>query len=192
MAPRPRPTPTTTGRTDGTAPSEAAAPSTEKTDPTAPYRDKIKIDRNDLDTMLIEQPQHYADVAHQFALAISRRDRAKHVLDETRARIDNEERQLARDNEEKVTDSLLTARITVHPDVVQANKVRDQWARMAAIWEALKEAFEQRSYALKDLCALYHAGYWANSTGGGERRDASDRRYEDDKAAIARGRRGEG
>jgi len=184
LAPRPRP--------DAPAAAPAAPASAE--DPTLAFREKLKIDRDDLDTMLIEQPQHYADAAREFALAVSRRDRAKHVLDETRARVDAQERQMARDNEEKITDSLLTARITVHPDVVQANKARDNWARMAALWEALKEAFEQRSYALKDLCALYHAGYWANSAGGGARRGAEERAYADDRAAIARARRpgGEG
>jgi hypothetical protein len=56
-------------------------------------------------------------------------------------------------------------------------------------WEALKESYKQRSYAIGNLVDLYQDDYFGSATPGGSGgREASDRRAERNKEEMAKQR----
>lgn len=146
----------------------------------------LKIDKNDLDEAWIKHPDLTYKVGEQFALAISNRDALKLTIGEETAALDQQFRRQAAEAGEKVTETAIAKQIEGSQRMITLKQQYGQACYKADQWLALKEAFTQRSYALKYLVELYVAGYFASSSGGAHRRDATDRR-----AADARSQQGE-
>lgn len=150
---------------------------------------ELRIDKNSLDDALVEQPDFYYRVSKAYSLLLSRRDAAKSRLEEVRAEADGQIRNAANKTAEKVTETSITNRVLLSDDVREAIERLAAAQSEMSKWLMLREAFEQRSYALKDLSALYSAGYFTDRTGSSARRDAGDRKYEKDKEGLAQSRR---
>lgn len=114
----------------------------------------LKIDREDLDGAVSEQPELYYHVSLEAARAASRRDQAKDQLKVVEADLNQQVRKELLDAGEKVTEKGLEHMVTAHQD--RADAVADllNAAREAEEWQALKESFQQRSYMLRELAAL--------------------------------------
>lgn len=145
---------------------------------------RLRIDKFNLDTELVEQGDYYNQAAQSYADAVSYRDEAKAELSGIKSKLDLETRQRLTKAEEKFTEAGINARVITEPEYQNALNVQGAWEDRVLRWSGLQEAVKQRGYALKDLAALAMAGYWADANGSvrGELRTA---RAEQVKDALA-------
>jgi hypothetical protein len=115
---------------------------------------KLKIDVDYLDRALIEQPSLFYTVADQFAMAVAERDAAKLELDEKMAELDQDIRAEAVSLGEKVTEASIQRRLATLPTIKDAERNLLEGKAKADEWQALKEAYQQRSFMLRELVAL--------------------------------------
>lgn len=133
----------------------------------------LKIDKTELDEASIVQPELFFRVSDRLALAQSRRDAVKQWIDVVEARVDGEVRARAIANEEKLSESAIRSRITLDAEVIAANNDLLRLNHAVMEVQALKDAFQQRSYVLKDLTQLHSTGYFQDN---GPRARASEQR----------------
>ena len=150
----------------------------------------LRIDEYALEKALRDQPVMFYRVANAYALEISRRDAAKQALQDMEAEIDLDVRDRARKGDQKITEGEIRATVQIDGRVAQAQAALARRNEGVARLTALKEAFQQRSYALKDLAGLYAANYYTaseqNAASGAVRsRDATEAR-----ARMSEARRG--
>jgi hypothetical protein len=120
-------------------------------------REALIIDDDDLDKCLVEQPSLFYSAAEASSLADSKRDTVKLELKELKAQLDQDIRRKAIEDEEKLSETQLTNRIITLPVVKALERKLLALSKEAADCSALKESYEQRSYALKDLNARQNA-----------------------------------
>jgi hypothetical protein len=106
----------------------------------------------DLGSALEEQGELFYRVAKMMAVAIAERDTAKLELDETQASVLLKIRDEFAN--EKVTVDEVNAMVTVDRAVKQKKAKLNAASERHGKVRALKEAFEQRSYSIKDLVEL--------------------------------------
>ena len=124
--------------------------------------EKLKIDEHALEIALRDNPALFYDVASELALAISQRDEAKQDLDELEAEVDMELRQAASVSGERTTEKEIESNKKADKRVKAATDRFLQLRYDAAKWTALKDAYEQRSYALSKLVELYISNYYSS------------------------------
>lgn len=117
-------------------------------------KSSLAIDEDALDDCLMEQPDLYYHVAEGFAMAVARRDQAKLQLEETTAELDGQYRQQALAAEEKLTEAALTRKLTATPRLQILERGLLDLKAEADRWQALKEAFQQRSFMLRELVQM--------------------------------------
>lgn len=163
----------------------------------------LGIDEHALEEALRSQPETFYRVSKALALVISRRDAAKQALSDAEASADlavrdesrEEESRAARDaaksgkdktgaSKIKLTEGEVKARVQLDPAVVDARDVFAQLSEEVGKLSALKEAFQQRSYALKDLCGLYIANYYTASEHSGASSAMKDRVASDARRSM--------
>lgn len=114
----------------------------------------LRIDTDDLDGCLVEQPDHYYKAALAHAEAVGRRDAAKLALEGLEAQIDGEVRADYDARDEKVTEA------RIHKEIRDDTRYKDAKRRHLELSTdvdrllALKEAFQQRSFMLRELVTL--------------------------------------
>ena len=120
----------------------------------------LTIDEHALEEALQSQAEAFYRVSKALAMEISRRDGAKQHLQTVEAQADLLIRAKAEEKSIKISVAEVDAHKRLDHDVVLASleymRFNDQVNKLIA----LKEAFQMRSYALKDLCALYIANYY--------------------------------
>ena len=148
-------------------------PQSEDYDDMRELEQALAIDEYELADARKKQPELFYRVAKAYALTISRRDAAKQSLQDAEARADLDVRRDAQQEERKITEGEVRAMVQVDPAVVQTRAVLSRLSEEVGQLGALKEAFQDRSYALKDLISLYVANYFQASEGnvGGIARD---------------------
>lgn len=125
----------------------------------------IKIDENALEDALQAQPELFYHVAKELALQISKRDQAKQRLAEVEAKIELDIRRKASDEDRKITDKTVAAEVTTDEDVIEASRDFFKLSGIVGQLGALKDAYIQRSYVLKDMTALYIQNYYGQAGG---------------------------
>lgn len=118
------------------------------------WRQYLTIDKLDLDSCLVEQPETYWHVSHAVANAIAVRDAAKLDLEEIQAEEDKKLRDAASRSEEKITEAALQQKLRLVKRVQDAQRKFLDTRKEADEWLALKEAFSQRSFMLRELVAI--------------------------------------
>lgn len=141
----------------------------------------LKIDKNDLDNELMDQAYYFYQAARRFADAISYRDEAKADLEGIKAKVGLQIRQQFSDAGEKITEGGVDARVIANPEYQKALDRMAAWTDRVVRWTGLRDSIQQRGYALKDLTALYIAGYWADRAGS-----QASREVKGDRAAAGR------
>ena len=111
-------------------------------------RQFLRIDRNDLDSCLQQQPEAYHHAAEAYILAVAQRDETKLILEELTAELDQGVRATASAAGEKLTESAIQARLTGLPKIQTLTRKLLDAKLEADRWAALKESFQQRSHAL--------------------------------------------
>lgn len=122
------------------------------------FEEALLIDKNALDEHLEQQADLFNRVSKALTLATSRRDAAKQAIAEAEAEV---ELGLHREKE-KYTVSEIKAHVTVNPRVRNARRMFADLNRQVMDLAGLKEAFAQRSYAMKELVSLYLGSYWGD------------------------------
>jgi hypothetical protein len=154
------------------------------------YEKGLFIDKNALDEALEQQPDIFYRVSKTYAQLISLRDQAKQELQEVEADTDLDIRKVAARDEEKITEGEIKARVRIDKEVKKANERYMSLTNQAAQYGALKEAFMQRSYVLKDLTQLYSANYYGANveSAKGDMRDHKAARVRREQTKMRRER----
>lgn len=153
-------------------------------------RNAIVVDRDALDEVLVRQPVLYHKASEQYAAAISTRDLAKDELKKLHAELYSEIKAANLEDGKKLTEAALQAEIEVDDSFMEASAGYIDCCKQSDMWLAAKDAFAQRAYILKDLVALWIAGYYGEGsvTGGGARERMEDS-YDRTRNKVAEGRR---
>lgn len=148
----------------------------------------LRIDEHALDHALRDHPDLFYDVGLELALAISNRDEAKQDMEEIEAAVDAELRRAAAVSEDKVTEGQIASNKKLDKRVKAANDKFLEQKLNAANLSALKEAYEQKSYALSKLVDLYLASYYSSNedkkTGAPIVRDVRSQQVKDNNRAV--------
>jgi hypothetical protein len=142
-------------------------------------RDGLKIDRNDLDTALMEQPDAYWRVSEAYVMACSRRDEIKMERDQAMAELDRQFRQEAEKAGDKLTEKSLQSQIDLSPKIIDYRKKYARACLQADLLAGMKESYRDRSGALRELAQLFASNYFTVSTGSRARDEAGDRKVAD-------------
>lgn len=123
---------------------------------------QLAIDKSVLDDEVIRQPVLFYTISEQLTDAIAERDAAKEELASVNADLDSTWRKKLKDA--KITEKV----IQNHVQTSAAHETAfNNWLAAktrADKLEALKDAFQQRSYMLRDLVSLYSANYYEVSS----------------------------
>lgn len=170
-----------------TQPDKPRNPKRGDTVPLSELEAALEINRDDLEAATEIQPEAFYRVAKQCALAISMRDAAYQNIKEQEAEADRRVRDRV-PSDEKITEKEVEAQRRLDPKVKQAIYDHQELAEAAGILAALKEAFQMRSYALKDLVAM-HMGNRSMEYGGKDPRadDVRERANEERRSYVVRG-----
>src|SRR4051812_37664570 len=120
----------------------------------------LLIEEHALDEALASQADCFYHVSKELAELISLRDFAKSHLADTEAKISITIRSSLQGKDKKPTEGEINAKVRTSKFVMEANKNLLDLQRKVGSYSALKESFEQRSYALNKLVELYSAGYF--------------------------------
>jgi hypothetical protein len=138
-------------------------------------KDRLMIDRSNLDEEVIQQPGLYFLVSEMLVTAISFRDAAKENLDRIDAELADKIREQwtnkkIRWSEVKVGDQVLLA-----PMHIKAKREHSGAALYVGRLQALQNSFDQKGKMLRELANLFVAGYFDNVavTGGKRIRDSA-------------------
>lgn len=149
------------------------------------FKSYLRIDKSRLDDELVHQSELYYRVSEAHADAVGERDTAKELMAAIDAELDAE----IRAGGDKLTEAQVKSKVQAHERHIE--KAAD-WLEAKSRAEklaALKEAFSQRGYLLRDLCQLYINNYYSDQA---VRRDAdTDRvvyRQRRERIQIARGK----
>lgn len=124
---------------------------------------QLAIDKHALDEALEVQPVVFYDISQRLALQTSRRDALKQQLLVVEAEVDETIRRVGlTESGDKLTEKLIEAEKRRHPDTVQCMKAYLRASYYVNELSALKEAFIQRSYVLKELVSLHIANYYGD------------------------------
>lgn len=169
-----------------------AKPAAEPASELEQYRSYLRIDRDDLDTSLMEQPEMFHHVANACVEAGARRDEAKLELEELLAELDQSVRARALKDDEKLTETALQNRLREMPRVQEAQRRYLETRKEADRWLALKESYQQRSFMLRELVHKLVAERHDLSTEAGagqSHRDYRDARVNDIREQAGKLRR---
>lgn len=124
----------------------------------------LSVDQYALDEELIKNGKNFHAIADAVALATSRRDAASDEIKQVEAEVDRLIRQsMADGSTPKMPEDGIKRSITLHADVIAARaRLRIREEEMNRLI-ALKESYNQRSYAIKDLVSLQLAAYFGTT-----------------------------
>ena len=126
-------------------------------------RAHLKIDKYALDDEIVEHPTLLAEISELCALAIAERDMLKEKWAAVDAGIDLEVRAQST-GKKKLTEGHIKSIIQMHPDHIKSGVEYLQKRAEADQLQALKEAFHQRGYMLRDLAQLFVSNYYSTSS----------------------------
>lgn len=169
-------------------PAPAKAPP-EDYDDMRELEESLRIDEFALEEALRDQPEMFYRVSKAYALSISRRDAAKQALQDAEATADLDVRKDAQDEDRKITEGEVKATVQTDGKVMRARDALTAQNEAVGKLGALKEAFQQRSYALKDLAGLYVANYYSASDNSTASSAVRQRDADTARARMAQARR---
>jgi hypothetical protein len=138
------------------------------------FESALTIDKGALDDELVHQSSLYYEVSKAHTDAIDARDAAKDNLGVIEAEVENELRETAEKEGEKITEAQVKALVKTDKDRKKAYDTYANLRRKASRLGDLKESFIQRSHMLKHLCEIYVANYFeTNSVRGTSRTDTA-------------------
>lgn len=156
------------------------------------YKNYLAIDKGDLDTCLMEQPESYYHVSEAYVNAVSQRDTTKLELEEVTAQQDQKIRADALASERKLTETAVQNELRTLPTIMDLHRKLLEQRAAADNWQALKESYQQRSFMLRELVALYIAQRHDHALEGGAgqaRQNLSEDRAQEIRRGASKVRR---
>jgi hypothetical protein len=126
----------------------------------AEYQEGLKIDKHALDDMWEVQPDLFYRIAERCVLLRSQRDAAKQDLAMIEAEADGRVRRKAAKDGTKLTEAGVKNKLRLDPDVEAAQEEYLRLVTLVGKFEAMKESYDQRAKALRELVALHLASYF--------------------------------
>lgn len=131
----------------------------------AEIQQQLVIDKSVLDDEIIRQPMLFYMVSELFTTALAERDALKEELQAVDADLDFQWRKrLSKDKTAKVTETLIKNHVQTSDAHERAFNAWLDAKTKADRLQALKDAFQQRSYMLRDLVSLYSANYYEEAS----------------------------
>ena len=124
----------------------------------------LVIDKSMLDDEVVRQPVLFYNISEILTDAIALRDGAKEELAGVDAEMDGVWRTKLAKIHDKVTEKMVQNWVQNSPEHEKAFAAYLKAKTYADKLLALKEAFQQRSYMLRDLVSLYSANYYETSS----------------------------
>jgi len=125
------------------------------------YEKDLRIDPNALDIEWLEQASVFMRYAEASAEAAREVDKAKELLEVTKAEVDSDIRQKTKKGDKKPTEAAILGMVMQDPRYQQALSDYNDVKHESAILSAAVKAFEQRKVALENLVRLHGASYFA-------------------------------
>jgi hypothetical protein len=126
---------------------------------------QLAIDKSVLDDEVIRQPMLFYMVSELLTDALAERDAAKEELASVDADLDfTWRRKLSKDKAVKITESTIKSYVQTSADHEKAFATWLAAKTKADKLQGLKDAFQQRSYMLRDLVSLYSANYYEDAS----------------------------
>lgn len=130
----------------------------------ADLKQHLAIDKSMLDDEVVRQPSLFYAVSEVLTDAIALRDGAKEELAAVDAKMDGIWRSKLSKIHDKVTEKMVQNWVQNSSEHEKAFDAYLEAKTHADKLLALKEAFQQRSYMLRDLVSLYSANYYEASS----------------------------
>lgn len=150
------------------------------------FKDYLKINPDELDEELIRQPGIFGTVAEEAVLAGAVRDKAKEALATVDAELNVELRKkLEKTEERKPSEAMIANAVLLDKRHAEAQDNYLNAKREADLWFNLKEAFNMRSYMLRDLAGLQVNEAYSSTSVRAPRSEALGRKATAQKAGRA-------
>lgn len=166
----------------------------------AELRQALEIRIEDLDECLMGQAELFLQAAEAYAVAVSERDALKMKLEEEEAaaseglRVEHARRNsLEKAKGERLTDTAVSQKVMLKPEIADLQERVLKAKATAEKWLAMKEAYQQRSFMLRELTArqLARMGDLAVERGSvGNRQKLLEGRVQRNLAMASEQRRG--
>jgi len=130
----------------------------------ADFKDYLRIDKHDLDGMLVKQADAFYEVSEHLTSAMAERDGLKDTLAQVTAEASEKIRNKAEAAGDKMTEGRVTQLTVLSKKYQKANTKYSQAKRDAEQWSLLKEALLQRASMLKLLVNLYSTNYFTTES----------------------------
>jgi hypothetical protein len=115
---------------------------------------RLHIDKDDLDTELVEHPELFYQVASAYVEAVSDRDAKKESMKQLDARIASEVRAALEEEKGKTTEAAVTQGVLNSKEFQEAREEFMDLCRETLELEVLKESFHARGFVLNNLTQL--------------------------------------
>jgi len=150
----------------------------------------LEIDKLALDDEIVKQPSLFFKASEAYVEAVAERDACKEELSTIDAELDGEIRERLEKRGDKTTEAIVKNEIQTEKRHSAAFDTYILAKTRADRLLALKEAFQQRGYMLRDLASLYVANYYeSSSVQGNSRSDAAVYNRQRERLADARTKR---
>ena len=150
---------------------------------------RLAINKGGLDDEVSQQPTLYFEVSEAYVEAAAVRDACKEELTSIDASLDGEVRAALARSEDKVTEAMVKNSVQSHEKHQAAFDTYMEAKTKADLLAALKEAFGQRGYMLRDLAQLFMASYYEQSSMSNGSLDRAKYQKNRERLAEARGAR---
>ena len=150
----------------------------------------LLIDKNSLDIALEEQAHVFYQIGLKYAQICSLRDEAADTVKVIAAKKNIKIRRDAEKAKTKITEDMVKQLVNTSEDFIKGNDIYLDFKNQAEEWHNLKDAFQQRSYMLRELVQLYVSQYYSD-TSISERTNpnVSNRKYESNREKMGESRR---
>ncbi len=152
------------------------------------YRERLQIDRNALDDELAVQVQLFWEVSEKHVQEMGKRDSLKAEVGRFHSQLSLNERLVLTEAGMKVTEAAIESLVLSNEGMIKVGNSYLAAKVEADVWAAMKESYTQRSYALKDMVALYIAGYFGDVTPKRAGDLIDGRKHEERREGMARQR----
>jgi len=153
------------------------------------FRLWLQIDEHNLDEMLVKQPSLYHEICDRHARAVSRRDKLKEGLKVVGAELNLSVKEEADKKRKKMTEHTASAAVLSKKEHKDATKAFRKACLRVDRLQALRDAFQQRAFVLRDLVALFLSTYYSeHSVDGNSVKGVKQARYEKIRRNLAKDR----
>jgi hypothetical protein len=125
---------------------------------------QLAISRHNLDEEVANQPMLFYEIAEQYEIAAAEADAAKEELATTDARLDTVGREVLAEKYDKVTEAMVRNYVQTEHNHDSAFRAYLNAKERAGKLAALRDAFKQRGYMLRDLASLQSASFFETTS----------------------------